>query len=185
MFSECDILRSLELGSFKGDKIIDMSKMFYNCRGLPEFKLNLDCPKVETMESIFDGCKQLSTITMPKFSSGSLKSLKRAFANCKELTSISINLDTSNMAEVTDMSQMFYGNRLLKTVTITGDNSKMNGIGFTAENMEGIFEDCQSLETINYWGNENTFYFYKKDRKINSYLHYVFYIVELCTHCNL
>ena len=111
MFQNCNNLTTVEFpATFKTNNVRLMNYMFYGCSRLT----TLDISSFTTsrtdqgidMESMFEGCQQLSSITFnSNFTGGHVTNMKKMFFNCNALTSL--NLSSFNTTYVTNMSDMF------------------------------------------------------------------------------
>jgi surface protein len=106
MFGVCPNLISLDLSSFS-------------------FK------NVKSMAYMFNGCKKLSTLILPKenITSTALQDIKYLFYDCKELTSI--DLSGFNFFNVKDLSSMFYNCCNLETLILPSNEKASNVTDFS------------------------------------------------------
>ena len=80
MFHNCTVLTSIDLQSFKTDKVTDLS-------------------------NIFNGCSYLRVLDLSKFSTNNVENISGFLAGCKILSSVDLSrFDTS---KVTDFSYLF------------------------------------------------------------------------------
>ena len=126
------------------------------------------------INSIFNDCKELSSLEIINFNTYNVKSLNHMFSNCSSLTSL--NLSNFNTNNVQDMSDMFYNCTSLTSLNLTNFNTNnvqdmsnmfCNCSSFTSlnisnfitnnvENMRGTFCNCSSLISLNL-SNFNTY----------------------------
>ncbi len=93
-----------------------------------------DTANVTNMQSMFQSCKNLTTI--PQLDTSSVTNMYQMFKSCKNLTTIP-QLDTSS---VTSMYEMFYYCSNLTTIPQLDTSS--------VTNMYKMFSDCSNLTTI-------------------------------------
>ena len=101
----------------------------------------LNMNKLEKLDEMFKGIKQLTSISFPKeFDTTNIKSLRSMFYDCKKLTSVDItNFVTKN---IVDIAYLFYGCSSLPSVDLHNFNSKSIKV------MVSLFEGCSSLTSI-------------------------------------
>ena len=100
------------------------------------------------INSIFNDCKELSSLEIINFNTYNVKSLNHMFSNCSSLTSL--NLSNFNTNNVQDMSNMFCNCSSFTSLNIS------NFITNNVENMRGTFCNCSSLISLNL-SNFNTY----------------------------
>ncbi|MBQ6527917.1 MAG: BspA family leucine-rich repeat surface protein [Clostridia bacterium] len=103
-----------------------------------------DASGTSNMHGMFEGCYELSSLTMGNLNTDSVTDMGRMFSSCSSLTSI--DLSSLNTAHVTDMSSMFNGCSDLVTL----DLSSLNTANVT--NMGGMFRSCRSLSSLDLSG---------------------------------
>ena len=121
------------LSTLDFSKVISMEHMFSGCRNLTSVPL-FDTSNVTKMSSMFNGCNALETI--PKLDTSKVTDMSYMFSYCKNLTSIPL-FDTSS---VTNMDNMFYSCSKLTTIP------KLNTSN--VNNMYDMFIYCYKLTTI-------------------------------------
>ena len=115
MFSGCSGLTSLDLGDkFYTGNVIYMYSMFSGCSGLTSLDLGdkFDTSHVTNMNAMFSGCSRLTSLDLgDKFDTSSVTTMKSMFNGCSSLTILDLGdkFDTSNVANVTDVADMFKG----------------------------------------------------------------------------
>ena len=88
MFSECWMLKSVDLSSFYTANVWTMEAMFSGCASLTELNLsNFDVDKLQNTDYMFEGCGSLTTIYWNEDLSGNTKiyTSKDMFKGCKKL----------------------------------------------------------------------------------------------------
>ena len=117
----------------KGEVIFgneDMSWMFFDCPSLKLIDLsNLDTSLSTNMNSMFGGYVNEDT----------------CYPDC-DLETIIFG-DKFITSNVTDMSEMFYGCHLLKTIDISKFDTSL------VKDMSGMFANCESLESLTFGDN--------------------------------
>lgn len=92
------------------------------------------------MGSMFNGCKNLTSIDVSKFNTANVSNMATMFASCSKLASI--DLSSFNTAKVTNMKYMFSSCAALTSIELNGfDTSKVT-------NMENMFKGCSSLTSL-------------------------------------
>ena len=129
----------------------DSSYMFYNFTNLQTitFGDNFDTSKVTNMNSMFFGCRNLTTIDVSNWNTSNVTNMSSMFSYCSGLTTLDVsNWDTS---KVKDMSSMFYNCSNLTTL----DVSKWTTSSVT--NMNAMFSGCSKLITLDVgkWDTSN------------------------------
>ncbi|MBO7610067.1 MAG: BspA family leucine-rich repeat surface protein, partial [Muribaculaceae bacterium] len=115
--------------------------------------------KMVTMNNMFSGCSNLTSIDLSGFDTGNVINMLGMFGNCSNLTTLDLSgFDTDR---VTTMEYMFIGCSNLTTLDLSGFDT---GDVFY---MKGMFTNCSKLTTIyvgDYWSinyvrdlNENMF----------------------------
>lgn len=134
---------------------------------------NLDLANLTTLESMFSGCSNLTTLDLSKFDTKNITSMSGMFSSCSSLQSLNIN--HFNTTQVKDMSNMFNNCSKLKTLDLSGFYipevtsmssmfsgctalTNLNISNFNLENTStaySMFQNCSSLTSIelNYIGN--------------------------------
>lgn len=98
--------------------VTNMSVMFGNYGGTSLDVTNFDTSNVTKMNSMFNGCPNLTSVDLSSFNTSNVTDISYMFYNCKKLTSVDLsNKDTSN---VTDMRNMFTDCYDLKSVNLSG-----------------------------------------------------------------
>lgn len=131
-FAEAKNLKSIEgLSNLNTTRTTRMNNMFHNCKELSSWSMkfgkNFKTTKCTTMAGMFEGCEKVQEIT-------------------------GLNQVTSEV--LTDISYMFYNCKALKNVRLGGGNSDK---GFSTKNitkLEGLFWNCNSVESIYVLNNE-------------------------------
>ena len=147
--------------------------MFLTCSNLSkiEFGDNFDTSNVTNMESMFDGCRALTTLDLTSFNTSNVSDMSYMFEACDSLTELDLSsFDTSN---VSNMSFMFY-----YCDSLTGlDLSSFDTSDVT--NMAGLFCGCYELTSLpfNSWNNFVT--------NNVSDMSYMFYSCESLTELDL
>ena len=89
LFYCCYSFSSGSLGGLNTEKVIDMSRMFYNCSSIQSASLNFNTSKVINMDEMFYGCSKLNFLNITTFVGDSLLSNKDMFGNTNITTLIS------------------------------------------------------------------------------------------------
>ncbi len=103
-----------------------------------------DNVKLDSLNSIFDGCTELQKVNTEKFDATGVRSLARAFYNCTSLTKL--NLSNWDVSAVTDMTRVFEKCKALRTLEISNwDTSSVTSVF-------SVFRECTSLIALDVSG---------------------------------
>ena len=108
--------------------------------------------KITNMASMFDNCKELTSVDMTGWDMSNVTNIGQIFKTCLSLESITCKSDL-NTQNVTDMSNIFFECNNLKSLP---DISKWNTKKVT--NMRNMFKGCNmltSLPNISKWDTRN------------------------------
>ena len=142
MFSECDLLRRLDLTSLDTKNVTDMSRMFAWCDSLSQLNIaSLDTKNVTDMSSMFSGCCSLKQLDLASFDTQNVTNMSNMFSVCESLKQLDLSMfDTRN---VTDMSYMFeYCASLCQIKFSPLCNTE------SVEDMYKMFAHCDSLSQL-------------------------------------
>jgi surface protein len=145
MFSNCSVLKSLDVSNFNTSKVISMGSLFSGCSGLTSLDVsNFNIANVTDMEYMFSGCSGLTSLDVSNFNTTNVTYLSRSmssmFSGCSGLTNI--NLSNFNTACVISMDNMFSGCSSLTNIDVS--NFKVS----TLTELGGMFYGCSALTTI-------------------------------------
>ena len=143
LFYNCYNLLSVE-GSFEHFYISDTKEMFYNCISLKSLKFNPKSIKIHAnMAKMFYNCKNIKDITLISSNEYVPNDLQSAFYNCISLISLKINDLKTDYVE--DISYMLFNCKMLSSLSLIN----CNFTNLLITNMKGIFQNCESLISIN------------------------------------
>ena len=122
-------------------KMDDMNSMFEGCTQLSSLDVsNFDTSNVEYMGYMFNNCSNLQSLNVKNFKTSRVKNMQMMFYNCSHLGSLDVsNFDTSN---VENMSSMFYN--CYNLYSINAKNFKTSKV----MSMLGMFDQCSSLVSL-------------------------------------
>ena len=97
--------RIKELISINTSNVTSMNSMFAGCKSLTSLDLsNFDTRNVTSMSRMFYNCKSLTSLDLSNFDTISVTDMFAMFSNCTSLTSLDLsNFDTSNVTSMIDM----------------------------------------------------------------------------------
>ena len=148
MFYNCKGLKSINMNSHSSRKISDMSYMFYNCNSLESVNLaNFDIDNILNIDLsyMFYNCHKLTTITLtPTNTNYGVSNMRYMFYNCISLLSINLEKFMTGNVPNIDLSYMFYNCQKLTSVKFI---SQANN--YEINDMKYMFYNCNSLITIN------------------------------------
>lgn len=107
MFSGCQSLRSLSLGSFCAENVEYMHDMFRNCNQLTELDLSTiyNTNKVWAMGAMFLNCNSLTSLNLSSFNTENVTQMDLMFDGCSKLREL--NLTNFNTSKVETMGALF------------------------------------------------------------------------------
>ena len=161
MFKNCKKVKTLDVTGFDTGNVTDFSRMFNGCEMLEAVDVsNFDTKSVTKGTkplaypvsgycAMFRDCKALKSVDIINFDTSKNPSMNNMFMNCSSLTSFR-KQDVTKWFKPSYMEYMFYG-----CSSLTG-NWDFNGEWFDTSlvtSMEGLFQKCSKLETLNldYW----------------------------------
>lgn len=152
MFKNIDSIEEIYFDNFNTQKMSSASSMFAYCDGLTEMDLsswNIVNSGYITMQSLFDGCANLTDVTLPA-TTGNIQ-VRYMFYNCKNLETVDASQfkPTKWGSASTTSSKMFYGCSSLKNVNLVLNTS---GESSPVLSFEDMFYGCTSLETLDMTG---------------------------------
>ena len=128
-------------------------KMFYGCGNLSELNMRgFVNGKCTSFESIFENCKNITSINVGNWNTESVASMKNAFASCGVNNTIS-NIDissfklNSNKVSNLDMTGMFK-NTGFETITFPANNYESK-LRINAINVDSLFQNSKHLNLGN------------------------------------
>lgn len=145
MFNSCEKLKELDLSSFDTSSVEQMVSMFQSAKSLERivFSSNFNTEKVTNMNSMFEGCSNLTTLDVSNFKTEKVTNMKSMFKDCSRL--ITLDVSKFNTGKVTDMNSMFDGCSSFTTLDIS--SFTITNVSNIA-NCEGLFSNCTNLITI-------------------------------------
>ena len=121
---------------------IDMQGMFYGCKNLQSIDLrNFETGSVTMMNLMFGDCSSLTSLDLSSFYTWSVNSMHGMFSGCSNLSNIKFG-NNFNTNGVEDMSSMFSGCSSLKRLDISW--FRTNSLKY----LRSMFSGCNSLEII-------------------------------------
>ena len=134
MFEYSTGIVSIDLSNFDSSQLIDISKMFRECRNLRYINFtNFDVSLVENMTQLFYGCTKLTSLDLSNFYTFSAISMESMFQGADSL--ISLDLRAFDTSFVTNMKNMFNGCKSLKYINLISFVENQNLV------IENIFSD--------------------------------------------
>jgi len=119
----------------------------------------LNTCEADTMESMFEDCRELESLDLSGFNTANVKNMSKMFCECRELESLNLlSFDTGN---VDDMVFMF---SRCKSLTMVDLSSFSVG---SRTNLGCMFQGCESLETI-YVGANGIWSFEMEDESLET-----------------
>ena len=116
MLRDCSSLTSLNLSSFDTSNVTNMTSVFYSCDSLRSLDLSsFDTSKVIYMLGMFERCRLLTSLDLSSFDTGNVTNIANMFYYCDSLESL--DFSNSDMSKVTDSYKIFYKCSKLQTIT--------------------------------------------------------------------
>ena len=139
MFGDCSSLVSLDISSFKTDKVTNMMNMFCRCSSLTSLDVSsFNTKNVEDMDGLFYGLASLKTLDVSNLNTTKITDMSVMFQGCSSLKELDLsNFDTSN---VKDMDWMFGSCYSLTTIYASERWNTSN-----VESSDNMFEGCSNL----------------------------------------
>ena len=142
MFKNCRSLKTIDLSSFKANKINSMIYMFDGCYSLESIDLSsFNTTNVRDMSGMFFSCKSLKSIDLSSFNTTNVRDMRIMFCGCSSLKSI--DLSSFNTTKANYMNGMFSGCSSLKSIDLSSFNTN------NVKNMEDMLDQCISLSREN------------------------------------
>ena len=141
MFSECRLLKSIDVQYLNTTKVKYFDSMFSLCRSLTSLDLsNFSTESAISLWMLFDYCEQLTNIDVSGFKTDNVEYMRQMFYGCRSLASIDVT--GFNTENVTDMLGMFGNCPLLKSIDVSHFNTKK------VTNMIIMFSGCSGLTSL-------------------------------------
>lgn len=140
-FSNTSRLYSLSgIESWNTSNAYTMQGMFDNC-GVQSLNIsNFDTSNVNNMRAMFSGCWNLSELTLPANFGSNADNVDSLFAYAQRLTNLDLSTLNPNASQI---ERMFCECNQLTTLTLP------SGFGANANSIQGFFQNCQNLQTVN------------------------------------
>ena len=139
LFSKMTSLKTIEgLSNLDTSNVISMNSMFYGCNELTTLDVSrFDTSKVTDMGLMFYGCSSLETLDVSGFDTSRVTDMRSMFSGCESIINLDLsNFDTSN---VTSMSAMFQSMKQCEELNVKNFNtSKVGDMGFMFGNDEKL-----------------------------------------------
>lgn len=105
----------------------------------------IDASNITDMSGMFDGCSNLTTLTLNEFTANTTDpvNMARMFKGCEKLTG-SLNFSGFNGCKASNMASMFEGCSGLTAIDLSGFSSAGR-----PSSMSCMFKDCTQLRTVN------------------------------------
>ena len=149
MFQLCKLEKMPDISNFNTSNLENIRAMFCKCtkmkdKDIPNMNkwFNNKDSKLSNISMLFNGCKALTIITLPKtWKTSKLEDMSYMFNRCKKLTKIK-NLENIQTTNVKSMCGLFNGCEELTTIEYINFNAQ------NVEDMSIMFQDCKALSKI-------------------------------------
>ena len=164
LFYNCEKLEAIK-GDFNNFFISDTRNMFFNCKSLRYKDNNNEVINIYintndkiNMSKMFYNCESIKNVNILPSNINNYNyifpnDLNSMFYNCYSL--ISVNLEYFRTDNVRNLSYMFYNCKQLKDFT-RNDYSYNPSLLIKKRTMKGMFQNCESLESLDLSGNFET-----------------------------
>lgn len=124
--------------------ITTMQSMFSGCKNITSIDLSdLDVSNVKTTTYMFSGCTNLSSIDFDNWNTSNLESTKYMFNQCQGITSLSL---FNNLSSLIDASGMFSGSNLTSIdLSDWTTSSSLTNVG-------SMFASCTNITSVDLSG---------------------------------
>ena len=131
----------ISTGNIDTSECTDMNSMFNGCRSLTTLDVsNFNTSQVTNMDSLFNHCNKLASLDVSKFDTSKVTNMGGMFSYCESLTSL--DLSNFNTSQVTNMSNMFSGCESLTSLDLSNFNTSQ------VTNMSRMFYYCKILTSL-------------------------------------
>ena len=136
MFYHLKDIKEIDFSKFDFSSITTTKKMFMNCTLLKkiEFGNNINTSSLKTMESMFFGCHNLTSLDLSKFNTNKVENFSFLLYYCKNL--VEINLSNINTSSAINMRSFFEHCEKLESIDISNFNTS------SVTNMFHMFFHC-------------------------------------------
>ena len=128
--------KSIDLSAFNAEKVTSMQSMFEGCTNLTSitFPDDIDTSNVTNMSSMFKGCEMVTSLDLRGFTTSNVTTFASMFEKMKAVTEIKLDYTKFTAADkLTSVDSMFRECEKLQKIDLRG------------------FSDCPNLTTINKW----------------------------------
>ena len=141
-FYDCGLLTTINgIENLNTANVTYMNSMFCGCKGLTSLDVsNFNTANVTDMSNIFDRCSSLTSLDVSNFNTGNVRFMNRMFAGCSSLTSLDVS--NFNTANVRTMGEMFEWCYKLTSLDVSKFNTE------NVEHMAFMFWDCFGLKSL-------------------------------------
>ncbi len=101
---------------------------------------NLDTSKVTNMESMFNGCTNITSLDLGSFDTSEVRYMQCMFKDCESLTNL--NIKSFNTSRVVDMQSMFYNCNSIEDLDLSSFNTS------EVRHMQHMFRSCSNLSKL-------------------------------------
>ena len=124
LFNGCKFLKNLDLTNINTTEVFDMSRMFYNCKSLIKLDLSyFNTKNVIYMRDMFFNCIYIENLNLSNFITNKVQNMSNMFNGCKSL--FNLNLTNFNVDRVSVMWKMFHGCVGLKNKSLNNNSLKL------------------------------------------------------------
>ena len=156
MFSECLMLKTLDMSGWDLSKVTNMSSMFFRCEKLENFDIsNLNLKSVTTMASMFRECK-MNNVKVSNSSTSNVTDMSYMFYRYK---GTSLNVSNLNTSKVLDMTLMISETEIDSLDLSKWNTSNVVNMGaMLSHNTNLITLDLSNFDTTNVFNATNMFF---------------------------
>ena len=122
--------------------LININSIFNDCKELSSLEIiNFNTYNVKSLNHMFSNCSSFTSLNISNFITNNVENMRGTFCNCSSL--ISLNLSNFNTYNVKYMNHMFSNSTSLTSLDLSNFNTH------NVEDMSCMFCNCYSLTSLN------------------------------------
>ena len=134
-------IKSIDVILPGSSSVSSLESMFQGCSSLESITLSyIDTSSVTSFKSMFRDCSSLKKVDLSHFDTSLAQDMERMFSGCESLENI--DLSNFNTSLVTSMGYMFYGCESLKYLDLSYLDTSL------VEAMNNMFQNCKNLKVL-------------------------------------
>ena len=135
-------------GNFDTSETTTMDALFYGCTNLTTVLgiEQLSTQNVTNISRLFTNCSSIDNVDLSAWNTSNVKNISRLFQGCTSLSNVRLNWDETNTRNFTDISYAFYQCEGLTSLADTGIESWVLP---NATEGSAVFYNCINLQSAN------------------------------------